>query len=89
MTIGSHKIDLQKLPRSKVSTLKRRAKHLGLSADEYALQLIEDSLDLTAEALNTPWETLTQPFRKALGHLSDDELDALVDKARRSHHKKK
>jgi len=89
MTVADHKFDLKKLPRSKVSTLARQAKRLGLSMDDYILELIEDGLEHSGEALNTPWETLTAPFHKALGDLSDDQLDTLVEDARRSYHKKK
>jgi hypothetical protein len=89
MPLSNTKVDLKKLPRTKVSRLKRQAKHLGMSADDYALQLIEDGLELNAEALNTPWDTLVEPFQKAFGDLSEQELDALVEKARRSQHKKK
>jgi hypothetical protein len=77
-------VDLNKLPKAKVSAVKREAKRLGMSPNAYVLRVVEESLDLDKEARSSSWETLTAPFRKAFEGLADEEIDALVERARRA-----
>jgi hypothetical protein len=69
------------LPRRQVSALRRKAQRMGLSADEYVKQLIEDDLALDQKAQSTPLEELAAPFRKALKGASEEEISQIVTKA--------
>jgi hypothetical protein len=89
MVGANTKVDLNKLPRSKLSAMKREARRLGMSPDDYALKLIEENFDLEQEARSTPWDELVEPFRKAFEGVPESELDAIVEKARRSGTKKR
>jgi len=60
------------LPKRQASALKRKAERMGLSADEYVKQLIEDDLALDMKAQTTPLEELAAPFRKALKGASEE-----------------
>lgn len=73
-----------KLPASNLSAIKRRAKGLGLSPEDYFLQLIEDDLAISQRARNTSLEELAAPYTRALKGLSEDQLDQLVNEARRT-----
>jgi hypothetical protein len=70
------------LPRRQASALKRKAEQMGLSADEYVKQLIEDDLALDRKARSTSLERLAAPFRKALKGVSEEEISQIVAKAR-------
>jgi hypothetical protein len=58
---------------------------MGLSADQYVKQLIEDDLALDQKAKNSSLEELAAPFRKALKGASEEEISQIVAKARSRH----
>jgi hypothetical protein len=70
------------LTKRQASALRRKAEQMGLSADEYVKQLIQDDLALDQKAQSTPLEELAAPFRKALKGASEEEISQIVAKAR-------
>jgi len=56
---------------------------MGLTAQGYVRQLIEDDLALDRKAQTTPMSELAAPFRKAMKGLGDAEIDRIVDRTRR------
>lgn len=62
--------------------MRRRAKQLGMSPEHYLEQLVEVDLALGEKAMASSWEELTKPFREALGEMTEEQIDAWVDKAR-------
>lgn len=88
MTANGSSLLVERLPSKKLLALKRRAQHAGMTPEAYVRQLIEDDLKLEREALQTPFEKLAAPFEKALGGMSDDEIDELAESVRARRHKK-
>jgi hypothetical protein len=82
MASTAKELRISDLPKRQASALKRKAEQMGLSADEYVKQLIEDDLALDQKARSTSLEELAAPFRKALKGVSEDEISQLVAKAR-------
>lgn len=74
---------LKDLSLSQVSALRRKAKRLGVTAEDYVKQLIADDLELDRKAATTTLYELAAPFRKALNGVSEGEIDHIVDSARR------
>jgi hypothetical protein len=72
-----------KISGRRFAAVKRRAKELRLTPTEYVKQLIEDDLRLEHEARTKSLRELAKPFHEALKNYSEDDLDALVDRARR------
>jgi hypothetical protein len=68
---------------------KRRARELGVTFEQYLLQLIEDDLAVSAKGRSTSFAKLGAPFRKALGHLSEEEFDLRVKAARAARRKER
>jgi hypothetical protein len=77
------------LTRPSATRLKRRAKQLGLTPEQYVERLMAVDLEVNRDLSAASWDELVAPFRQALGHLSEDQLDELVDRARRSPAKKR
>lgn len=84
MVRNTTRFELKKLPATKLSAMKRRAKELGLSPEDYVRQFIEEDLAIDKKARTTSLEELAAPYTKALQGLSEQEIDDLVDEARRS-----
>ena len=82
MALTATELRISDLSRRQASALKRKAERMGLSADEYVKQLIEDDLALDQKAQTTPLEELAAPFRKALKGASEEEIARIVTKAR-------
>src|SRR6185436_5807476 len=76
------KLQTGELPNRQMSALKRRAQDLGLTPQKYLQHLIEDDLAVSAKARSTSLAELAAPFRKALGGVSEQELDRRVKAAR-------
>jgi hypothetical protein len=68
-----------KLPDEDVPALKAKATALGLSAEQYALQVLEQ--DLVPEWLRKSWESAREA---GLDQLSMDEIDAEIAAARKA-----
>jgi len=75
-------LHLPDLPLRKRSAMKRKIRRLGVTPSLYVRQLIEDDLALDQKARTTSLAELAAPIRNALGSLSEDDLDGLVDAAR-------
>lgn len=68
-----------KLPDEDVPALKAKATALGISAEQYALQVLER--DLVPESLRKSWESARE---SGLDQLSMDEIDAEIAAARKA-----
>lgn len=88
MTSAVRSIRVRGLGRSKLAALRAHARKLGISAELYAKQLIEDGLTLEQKARTTSFDELFAPvqtrFRRS--GMREAELDELVDQARTRHH---
>ncbi len=82
MPTTTTELRVRNLPKKKLSMLRREAEREGLTPEEYVLDLIEERLAITERARTASWSELTKPFREALGHLSESQIDAFVDRAR-------
>jgi len=71
-----------KLTARKLSAVKRRARNLGLTPEEYLRQLIEEDLAVSAKAGVTSLEDVAAPFREAFAGVAGEELDQRVKAAR-------
>jgi hypothetical protein len=82
-------IQVSGLGKEKLAALHKQAKTLGMSAEVYAKQLIEEGISLERQARTKTFDELFAPvqsrFRKS--GMSDEELDGLVDDARTRHHR--
>jgi plasmid stability protein len=67
------------LPDAQTAALAAKARAQGLSAEEYARQVLEH--DLVPEWLQKSWESSNQ---SGLGQLSVDEVDAEIAAARKA-----
>jgi hypothetical protein len=84
MVAATPSIQLRKFSARKRAALLRRAKDLGMTPSAYVQHLIDADLKLEHEARTKSLWELGAPLTKALQGLSEDELDDLVDKARRT-----
>ena len=78
-----------KLPVKKLGEFKREANRRGVSAEAYLKEVVEDHLDRMKRIQNSTFFELAAPIREALKGLSEPEIDAMVDKARKSRRIKK
>jgi hypothetical protein len=78
------------LGKSKLAALRAQAKKLGLSAEGYAKQLIEDGLSLQQQARTRTFDELFAPVQTRFQNsgMSEEDLDSLVDAARARHHER-
>jgi plasmid stability protein len=67
------------LPDEDVAALKAKATALGISAEQYALQVLEQ--DLVPDWLRRSWESAREA---GLDQLSTDEIDAEIAAARKA-----
>jgi plasmid stability protein len=67
-----------KVPDNDVQALRAKATQRGVSAEEYALQVLEE--DLAPEWLRKSWETAREA---GLDQLSPDEIDGEIAAARK------
>jgi plasmid stability protein len=73
-----------KLPEEDVQALKAKATALGVSAEEYALHVLEQ--DLAPEWLRKSWASAKEA---GLDRLSMDEIDAEITAARKARRESK
>jgi hypothetical protein len=75
---------------AKLAALRAQEKALGMSAEGYARQLIEDGIALDRQAGETTFDELFAPVQRRFkkSGMSEAELDKLVDAARTRHHKR-
>jgi hypothetical protein len=73
-----------------MAALRAQAKAAGMTADAYASRLLEEAIALEQEARATPFDTLFAPVQRRFREsgMSEAELDALVDAARKRHHRR-
>jgi hypothetical protein len=87
---SSSTIQVSGLPRGELVALRSQARALGMSAEGYARQLIENGLALERKARTTSFDELFAPVQKRFrdSGMTEVELDRLVDAARRRHHRR-
>jgi hypothetical protein len=88
MTSTETTIQISGLAKQQVAALRKQAKKLGVSAERYAKQLIENGLALEHRARTETFDKLVAPLRtdfKKSG-MNGNELNRLVDAARTRHH---
>jgi hypothetical protein len=73
-----------------MAALRAQAKAAGMTADAYASRLLEEAIALEQEARATPFDALFAPVQRRFREsgMSEAELDALVDAARKRHHRR-
>ncbi len=83
-------IQVSGLRKDKLAALRKQAKALGMSAEGYAKQLIEEGISLELRARTETFDELFAPvqarFRKS--GMTEQALDKLVDEARTRHHER-
>jgi hypothetical protein len=67
-----------------MADLVTKANHLGIAPEDYAKHLIEDGLALERKAEKSSFAKIMRPVRRAAGKVSDEEIVALVEIARRT-----
>jgi replicative DNA helicase len=82
MASTATELRISDLPKRQAAALRRKAERMGLSADQYVRQLIEDDLALDQKARSTPLQDLAAPFRKALKGAGEEGIAQIVAKAR-------
>lgn len=83
-------IQVSGLPSGELAALRRQAKALGMTAEGYARQLIEDGLALQRAARTTSFDELFAPAQKRFREtgMTEEELDGVVNAARSRHHRR-
>lgn len=81
---------LSGLGRDKLTTLRSQAKAAGMTEEAYARRLIEDGIALEQEARTTTFDALFAPVQKRFREsgMNEDDLDDIVNAARRRHHRR-
>lgn len=77
---------LPPLRRQSMGRLVARAKQIGIPPEDYALQLVEDGLDLQRQAESTSFLEILTPVQQAAGAVDEAEVMRLVDRARGPRH---
>jgi hypothetical protein len=90
MSAATSSIRVTGLGKSKLTKLRTEAKARGVSAEQYARQLIEEGLSLEHQARTTSFDELLAPVREDFrkSGMSEEELDELVDRARTRYHQR-
>jgi hypothetical protein len=90
MADGSSTLRVSGVTRQKMAALRAQAKAAGMTADAYASRLLEEAIALEQEARATPFDALFAPVQRRFREsgMSEAELDALVDAARKRHHRR-
>lgn len=73
----------------KVKILQRAAKRKGISTGQYLKGVVEDHLATLELVGGMSFAESAKPLREAWGHLTDAEIDDVVDKARGPRYPKK
>ena len=77
-TAATNSINITNLPRAEATALRTRAKRLGMTPDEYGKELIVEDAQLDELASKKSFSELAMPFKKALAHMSESDLDDLA-----------
>lgn len=90
MATAASTLEISGLERAKLAKLRQHAKALGITAERYAKQLIEDGLSLKQRARSKTFDEMLAPVRAGFrkSRMREEELDKLVDQARTRHHKR-
>jgi hypothetical protein len=88
MTTLALPMQIPRLSRAQVAAVRRKARRLGTTPEEYIKKLIADDLELDRLAGSKSLRTLSAPIREAFNETSEEEIGKLVDDARRRHHRK-
>src|SRR5262249_52748759 len=83
-------IQVSGLGKGNLTALQALADSLGMSLERYARQLIEDGIALEREARSKSFDELFAPVQKKFreSKMTEEDLDELVNAARKSHHQK-
>ena len=89
MTTTALTVHLSSLDRKKLVALREQAKTLGMSAEGYARQLIEDGISLEQRARTMTFDELYAPVQARFRRtgMTEADLDELVGRARSRHHR--
>jgi hypothetical protein len=79
-------LQLPPLTKQRMAELVSRARQSGVQPEDYAKRLIEDGLALQREAEEKSFAEIMAPVRQTAGDVSDAEVVALMEKARKGHH---
>jgi hypothetical protein len=82
-------VQVRNLGQRKLSALRRAAQRQGITAEQYVKDLIDDDLSRMERASHTSFDEAAKPFREAFKGVSEAELDALVDAARKRRYRGK
>ena len=90
MANGSSTLRVSGLARQKMAALRAQAKAAGMTPNAYASRLLEEGIALEQQARTTTFDALLAPVRRQYrdSGTSEADLDALVDAARRRHHRR-
>jgi hypothetical protein len=83
-------IQVSGLGKGDLTALRAQAKAKGMSAEEYARQLIEEAIALEQKARSTTLDELWAPVQDRFekSGMTEEDLDKLVDAARLRHHRR-
>ena len=70
-------ITVSQLTQAQIKALRASAARQGVSPEVYARDLIADALRLEKDATRKTFAEISLPFQKALGDLSEDEINEL------------
>jgi hypothetical protein len=90
MDSSASTIRVSDLPKAKLVALRQHADTLGISAEDYAKQLIEDGVSLDIQARTKTFDELFAPVRAQVrkSGMTEAELDKIVDAARTWPHRR-
>lgn len=90
MANGSSTLRVSGVARQKLAALRAQAKAAGMTPDAYASRLLEEAIALEQEARAKTFDALFAPVQRRFREsgMSEAELDALVDAARKRHHRR-
>ena len=89
MAASTLRVELTSLGKRKLTELNAKAKQFRMSPERYVRQLVEEDLALDHEARTSTFAEIMAPARAEFkkSGLSEQDLDALVDRARTRHHR--
>lgn len=90
MASATSTIHVPGVDRRELASLRSRARAKGLSVENYVKELIDTDLHLGELARSMTIDELLAPVRKQFeaSGMTEEDLDLIVDKARRQHNKR-
>jgi nucleoid-associated protein YejK len=82
-SITSNELVIHGLQKSQATALRKKARQMGLTSEDYVRELIASDLELDNAASAASFAELAIPFQKALGGISEANLDKLSRTCRR------